>query len=79
MHFIILKRKVKDHSFASKLNSKNHQLFQLIPSKAGTALLFPIMKGSKSLVLSLVAYHFKHENEIGRCFKLETSNNSINL
>lgn len=40
---------------------------------------FSSIKERKSYSIDLVVYLLEHENDIGRCFKLETSNNSINL
>lgn len=36
-------------------------------------------KESKPIQHNLVCYLFKHENGIGKCFRLEISNNSTNL
>lgn len=57
----------------------NHHLFQFIPIQSRNYHTLPLTKGSKSLSTLLLVYLFEHENDIGWCLKLETSNNSINL
>jgi len=69
--------KTKNYPFTAEMHFRNSSPFPIY-SEVGP-IRFSSIKERKSHSIDLVVYLLEHENDIGRCFKLETSNNSINL
>ena len=69
--------KTKNYPLTAEMHFRNSSPFPIY-SEVGP-IRFSSIKERKSHSIDLVVYLLEHENDIGRCFKLETSNNSINL